>query len=137
MTSDTSSGVPLPSERSFGLVFAVLFAALAAYLVYAHRGGAAAASLAAAGALAALALFAPTLLAAPNRLWFKVGMALNAVVSPIVIGFIFFALITPVALALRATGRDELRRKREPAKPSYWIDRTPPGPRPESFRNQF
>jgi large-conductance mechanosensitive channel len=128
---------PLPSERSFGILFAVVSAiAAAAFAWYGHRA-AAGASLAAAAVLAALAAAAPRALALPNRLWFRFGLLLHAVVSPIVLGAIFFLVITPMAIVMRLAGRDALERRRDPARESYWKDRNPPGPPPDSFRNQF
>lgn len=128
---------PLPSERSFGVLFAIVSAAAAAALAwYGHRT-AAGAFLAAAALLALLAAVAPRALALPNRLWFRLGLLLHAVVSPIVLGAIYFLVITPIALAMRLAGRDALERRREPGRESYWKDRDPPGPPPDSFRNQF
>lgn len=63
-------------------------------------------------------------------------MLLGKIVSPIVLGIIFFLLISPVALVTRAFGRDALRLKAAETG-SLWITRTPPGPDPESFKNQF
>jgi len=69
-------------------------------------------------------------------MWF--GGVLNRVVSPVILGLIYFAVFTPVALFFAVSGRDALNRKFEPSKPSYWLDRTPPGPEAErSFPRQF
>ena len=83
-----------------------------------------------------LTLLAPQWLRPFNRAWFLLGELLGKIVSPIVLGVIFFLLITPVALVGRLLGRDELRLKRKPVN-SYWVDRTPPGPEADSFKNQF
>jgi hypothetical protein len=128
---------PLPSERSFGLLFAAVFAAAAAALAWRGHLTAATACLAGAALLAVLALVAPRALAVPNRLWFRLGLLLHAVVSPIVLGAIYFLIITPMALLFRLTGRDVLERARDPSRDSYWKDRDPPGPPSDSFRNQF
>ena len=61
---------------------------------------------------------------------------MGKVVSPIVLGLIFFGMLTPVGIIGRLLGRDELRLKKAPVT-SYWIDRDPPGPAPDSFKNQF
>ena len=129
--------VPLPSERKFGLFFAALSAGIAVWSWRAGRPALALALLALAFALLAAALLAPRLLAWPNRAWFKLGMALNAVVSPIVLGAMFVLLFVPVALAMRAAGRDPLRRRFDASAASYWIERSPPGPAPDSFNHQF
>jgi hypothetical protein len=126
----------IPTERSFGYTFAGVFTLLAGWLFWRGRPGGIEA-LAAAIAFGALALLAPRVLRPLNVAWGWVGLALNTVVSPVVMGVIFFGIFSPVALVLRLTGRDELRRKTEPSRPSYWIDRTPPGPPPASFPRQF
>jgi len=75
-------------------------------------------------------------LAPLNRIWYEFGMLLGKVVSPIVLGMIFFLLITPISVMTRMCGRDELKIKKKSLQ-SYWVDRLPPGPLPESFKNQF
>jgi len=66
----------------------------------------------------------------------QLGFLMGKVINPLVLGFIFFLLITPVALICRLIGRDELRLKTIDAD-SFWIDRLPSGPDGESFKNQF
>ena len=136
MTDQTQT---LPSERSFGLLFTAVFALLAGYgwfikgwsqsVVFSFAGAALAFGL--------LGLTAPKVLRPLNWLWFQLGQLLGKIVSPVVLGVIFFLLLTPVSLATRLFGRDELRLKRKAAQTSYWLDRAPPGPESESFKNQF
>lgn len=78
----------------------------------------------------------PRLLSPLLRRWIQLGEVMGKFVSPIVLGTIFFLLITPVALISRFFGRDELRLNKVDMK-SYWIKRTPPGPARNSFKNQF
>ena len=126
-----------PSERSFGLLFTVVFAGLAGYAVYKGWQREAAIAWGAASALtAAVTLFVPRLLAPFNRAWYLLGELLGRIVSPIVMGVIFFGLITPVALFGRLRGRDELRMRRRTVS-THWTDRDPPGPAADSFKNQF
>ena len=127
----------LPSDRRFGVFFAAVFAiaTLYAWFVAARLAVVLPCAAAAAGFLL-LALVRPALLRPLNRAWALLGRTLGRIVSPIVLGAIFFLLITPVALLTRALGRDELRLRRHPAQ-SYWIERESPGPTPESFRNQY
>jgi hypothetical protein len=127
----------LPSERSFGLLFAAVGAGFAAWSWYAGRSVIAAAFLVAALVCLALALAAPRLLAWPNRLWFRLGMALNAVVSPIVLFAMFALMFVPIALVMRVMGRDPLKRRYDADAATYWVDRRPPGPPPDSFKQQF
>jgi len=90
-----------------------------------------------AGLVALIALLRPVLFAKPNRLWTKLGVLLGKVVSPIALGILLYAVLTPLALVLRLTGRDPLRLKIDRDTDSYWIVRKPPGPAPDSMRNQF
>ena len=61
---------------------------------------------------------------------------MGKVVSPIVLGVLFFLVITPVALVMRLVGRDALKIRKQNVN-TYWVDRLPPGPEPESFKEQF
>ena len=128
---------PLPSDRSFGLTFAAVFALLAGWMAYKGNGHWTASLIASAG-FAVLALVIPRFLYPLNVAWMWFGGVLNRIVSPIVLGIIFFAVFTPVAMVFKLRGRDLLARKFEPSRPSYWLDRTPPGPDAErSFPRQF
>jgi hypothetical protein len=131
-----TSDITPPSDRKFGLTFAALFAAIAARLWFAGRLPAAVVWLVAASVVGAAAALTPSMLAAPNRAWFRVGLALSRIVSPVVIGVLFLLIVTPLGLLMRLLGRDPLRVKSAPGG-SYWIRRDPPGPPPESFTHQF
>ena len=124
-----------PSNRKFGLTFAALLVVVAARARWLDRPSVAWLSIAAAAMLAALALWAPRALAASNRAWFRLGLLLSRIVSPVVIGAMFLLIVTPVAVVMRAAGRDALRLRSRAG--SYWIRRTPPGPPPDSFTHQF
>ena len=137
MTTDQTH--PLPSERSFGLLFGAVFVLLAAYGWF-FKSWSSVVELSLLGVALAFVLLgfvAPKILSPLNWLWFQLGQVLGKIVSPIVLGAIFFLLLTPVSLVTRLFGRDELRLKREALQTSYWLDRAPPGPAPESFKNQF
>ena len=124
------------SERSFGLVFAVVFAIIALWPLKAGgdiRPWAAGAAV----AFALAALVVPRALKPLNIVWFKFGMVLHHVMTPLIMGLLFFVTVTPVGMLMRATGKDPMRLKRDPKAASYWIVRTPPGPAPESMKNQF
>jgi len=77
------------------------------------------------------------LLAVPNRLWTRFGLLLGKVISPIMLGLLFFAVLVPIGALMRIFGQDPLRLKRDTAAGSYWIPRQPPGPPPGSLTNQF
>lgn len=78
----------------------------------------------------------PRLLSPLLRRWIQLGEIMGKFFSPIVLGVIFFLLITPAALISRFFGRDELHLNEVNMK-SYWVKRTPPGPSRNSFKNQF
>jgi predicted membrane metal-binding protein len=124
------------SDRSFGLVVATFFLIVGFWpLVRAQpiRWWA----LGVAAVFALLALLWTAALAPLNRLWVKLGALLYKVVSPVVMALLFYVTVTPIALLMRLLGKDPLRLRRDPDAASYWIDRTPPGPSPESMKNQF
>jgi hypothetical protein len=112
---------PVSSNRSFGLTFAAAFAALGAISLWRGRGYGAW-ELALAVGFLTVAAFAPGTLWPLNRAWAWVGRALNRVVSPLLILVLFYGVVTPVGLAMRAVGKDPLRRRRDPHSSSYWID---------------
>src|SRR5262245_55502538 len=118
------------SDRSFGLVFAIVLALLAAYLGWRGHGWWPA-LLAPAAAFLGLALTRPALLAWPNRLWTRLGLLLGAIVAPLVMGVIYFAIFTPMGLIARLLGKDFLRLRRDPAAPTYWLPRRDPQPTPD------
>lgn len=128
--------VKASSDRSFGIVFAVVFAIIGLW-PFLFGGTLRWWSLAVGAAFLAVALIRPGALAPLNRLWTKFGLLLNRLVSPLVMGLLFFVVITPFALVMRLAGKDLLRLKRDPDAKSYWVLREPPGPSPETIKNQY
>jgi hypothetical protein len=133
---DREEAVRGSSERSFGLIFAAVFLVIAAFPL-AFGGGVRLWSLGVAALFALAALAAPRVLAPLNRVWLKFGLVLHRVVSPIVLGIMFFLVITPIGLLMRALGKDPLRLRFDRGAATYWIAREPPGPPPDSFTDQF
>lgn len=124
------------SDRAFGFVFAAVFAVIGLWPMIAG-GPPRLWALGVAAVFLFAALLFPKALAPLNRLWFKFGLLLHRIVSPLVMGLLFFVAVTPVALIMRLAGKDVLNlRFRRDAK-SYWIERTPPGPAPDTMRRQF
>jgi saxitoxin biosynthesis operon SxtJ-like protein len=124
------------SNRVFGLVFAVVFAIVALVPLLSH-GSPRVWALIVAGAFLLVALLLPAALAPLNRLWGRFGLLLHKVTSPLVLGFLFFLVITPMGMLMRLFGKDPLRLRRDAESKSYWIERKPAGPAPESFVDQF
>jgi hypothetical protein len=125
---------PKATERSFGLLFAFVFAAVAAWPLIDMREPRWWA-LAIAALFLGLALAAPGLLAPLNRLWMAFGKVLHRIVSPVVLGFLYLIAVVPTGWYLRLRGMDPLRLKLDPAAKTYWQHRDPAGP--VSFKNQF
>ena len=94
-------------------------------------------SLAIAGVFLVLSLFYPQLLAPLNRLWTRFGLLLHNIVNPIVLGLLFFVVVTPIGLLMRLFGKRPLNIDFDRETTSYWIDREPPGPAPETMKQQF
>lgn len=127
------------SDRSFGYVFVVVFAVVALFpLVRSPHDPATIRwwALGVALAILAIAWLRLSWLAPANRAWMKFGLLLNRVVEPIVLGTMFFVVLTPFALMMRLGGKDPMRKRREPDSDSYWIvhDKSAPV---SSMQNQF
>ena len=127
---------PLPSDRSFCLTFAAVFALIGAWMLFkskAHFGVPLGVSV-----FFLLAAFTfPGVLHPLNVAWMRLAVVLNRIVSPVVMGVIYFGLLTPIAMAMRMRGRDALHRRFDAKLGSYWIRRDPPGPAGSSFPQQF
>ena len=133
---DREDEVKGSSDRSFGITFAVVGGIVALWPLLdgeAPRWW----LLALAAVLLGVSFMAAHLLRPLNKIWLKVGLLLNKVVSPIVLGILFYAVIAPIGLAMRLMGKDPLRLRFAAAAPSYWIVREPPGPAPKSMSRQF
>ena len=127
-----------PSERRFGLFFALLALGAGAYRYVAHGDLALGLGLAGVGVVFGMfALAAPHWLAPLNRAWFGLGLLLARVVNPIVLAVLFFLVITPYALVLRLAGRDALRLRPRKDVDTFWIERDPPGPEPGFLERQY
>ena len=124
------------SDRSFGVVFAVVFSVIG-LLPLAFGSGVRVWALVLGTAFLLMALAIPRSLAPLNRLWLRFGLLLHRIVSPIVLGIMFYGVITPTGAIMRAFGKDLLRLRFDRSSRSYWVDRVPPGPPPESIKDQF
>jgi len=142
MTSSThedvnrAETVTVGSDRSFGWVFTV-FCAIVAAIQFWLGHGAAWGWLIASAAFAGTTLVYSRALRPLNILWFKFGMLLHLVVSPVVLGIMFFAVFTPIGWLMRLSGKRPLSLRFDAAAQSYWVQRRPPSPPPGSFDQQF
>ena len=124
------------SDRNFGLVFAGVFLLIGGAPLL-HGEGLRWWAFGVAAVFAGAAALRPPLLAGLNRLWTKLGVLLGKIVSPVALGILFYAVLTPLGIAMRIAGKDPLRLKWDRDAGSYWIPREPPGPPPDSMTNQF
>lgn len=123
------------SDRTFGLVMAAALAIVSLVNVW-HHGRLWPWLLPLAALFLLASLLRPSWLHPLNRLWMMLGLVLHRIVNPIVMGLLFYGTVLPTGLVMRMRGRDLLRLKRDEAADSYWITR-PPGPAPETMRDQF
>jgi hypothetical protein len=125
-----------PSNRSFGTLFVVVFALLGGYWWWRNNTFFPWA-LGLSALILLVTLAKPDWLGPANRAWMKLAELLHRVVSPIALGIMFFCVLTPMALVMRMTGRDAMKRRFDPAARTYWLERDPPGPDPAGLPNQF
>ncbi|MGE0622664.1 MAG: SxtJ family membrane protein [Pseudomonadales bacterium] len=124
------------SDRGFGLVVGGILSLIGGYQTFASSGWA--------GWLLPLGLLLmgaavvrPAVLHQLNLGWTRFGVLLGHIVTPVVMFIVFVLTIVPIGFFLRLGGKDPLRLKWDAAAESYWIARTPPGPAPESLKDQF
>jgi hypothetical protein len=126
----------LPSNKKFGLFFGFLFAVLLMYFMFTKEILFGLLCGLVSTAFIVSAIFFPASLQVLNKLWFKLGVLLGLVVSPLVLGAIFYLLITPMALSMRLFNRDELNIRVADGE-SSWKIKDSEGLPPDSFKNQF
>lgn len=128
--------IEMPSERSFGLIFALIFCAIGIFSIACGKS-IFSIWLVLSGVLLFCSFAFPKILMPFNRIWFHFGLLLHALWSPITLGILFFGMFTPFGLAMRMLGKRPLSMHFDRQAKSYWIERLPPGPAPETFINQF
>ena len=128
--------VQLPTNRKFGFFFAGVFALAGGYFIKESPIVAACIFLALALTFFLVTVMKADLLLPLNKLWMHFGLLLGKIVSPIVLGVIFFGLFTPIALVMRIAGRDELRLKVKKSS-SFWKTREGNSVSSIRFENQF
>ena len=117
-----SDKIKISSNRSFGLVFFVVFLIVSLWPLT-SVGSIRIWSVIISAVFLILGLINSKLLTPLNVLWFKFGMILGAIISPIIMGIIFFLVVTPTGLILRIMGKDLLNKKYDKKKETYWIKR--------------
>ena len=124
--------IKIGSNRSFGIVFFIVFFIISLFPLL-KGNDIRIWSLLVSLIFLALGLINSNILSPLNKLWFKFGILLGNFISPIVMGLVFFLVVTPTGLFMRFIGKDLLNLKKKNVK-SYWIDKT--GPK-SKMKNQF
>lgn len=121
------------TERNFGFVFTAVFLIISLYPLWLgkniHYW-----ALTVAFIFFFFTIFVPKTLILPNNLWFKLGLLLGAIVSPIIMGVIFFLTVTPTGMIMRLLGKDILNQRMEKSVKSYWIKKIKSN---SKMKNQF
>ena len=126
------SKVKIGSNRSFGIVFSVVFLIISLYPLI-NGENLRLWSLIISIVFIVLGIINSNLLKPLNKLWFKFGLLLGKIISPIVMGIIFFIVVTPIAILMRLLRKDLLKLKFNKNN-SYWIQKS--GPK-SKMKNQF
>ena len=121
------------SERNFGLVFSTVFW-IVAFIPMVNEGNPRVWAIVVASIFLVLSLALPKLLAPLNKLWFRFGLLLEAIINPIVMSLLFFIAVVPTGLIMRILGKDLLCQKTNKSANTYWNKREEQmGP----MKNQF
>ena len=124
--------IKVGSNKSFGIVFFVVFLLISLYPLL-NNENIRFWSLIVSIIFLVLGILNSSLLSPLNKLWFKFGIFLGKIISPIIMGIIYFLVVTPIGLIMRLLGKDVLNLKYNDYK-SYWIKKT--GPK-SKMKNQF
>ena len=124
--------IKISSNRSFGLVFFVVFLLISIY-PFLHGQNLRFWSLIVAIIFLALGLLNSKILTPLNKIWFKFGLLLGSIVSPVLMSIIFFFVVTPISFVMKILGKDILNLKRNNNN-TYWIEKS--GPK-SKMKNQF
>ena len=123
----------LPSNRNFGVIFFLVFLLIALYPLT-YDGEITKWSIAISLIFLILGLLNSRVLTPINLIWIKFGILLGRFIAPLVMGAIFFFVVTPIGVLMRILNKDLLNLKIDKQKNSYWINRT--GPK-SKMKNQF
>ena len=126
------NNIKISSNKSFGIVFFVVFLLIGLYPLT-HGENVRIWSLIISCIFLVLGFLNSSILTPFNLLWFKFGILLGKLISPIIMGFVFFLVVTPTGLIMRLFKKDLLKLKKNNAK-SYWIERSI---NESNMKNQF
>ena len=127
-----NKNIKLPTNKNFGIVFSIVFLLIALFPLI-NSESLRIWSLIISAVFLFLGLINSKILTPLNNIWFKFGLILGRIVSPVIMGVIFFLVVTPTGFIMRLVGKDLLNLKFNKHK-SYWIEKT--GPK-SNMKNQF
>ena len=128
--------VQLPSNFRFGIFFTFIFLIISIYFLYNNNFNFFLLFVLLATFFFILSIMKPILLLPLNKLWMQLGFILGFIVRPLVLGFIFFIILSPIALILKFFNRDELNLKMS-NKFTYWKEKEKLSSNKEDFKNQY
>ena len=133
--SESVSHIPTEQStpKSFGIVLSIVFLIIALYPLI-NTGVLRTWALGVSIIFLSLAYIAPKIFSIPNKLWFRFGLLIGSIISPIVLTVIYFLTVMPTGLIMRVLGKDLLKQKLDKDAKSYWIERKEPV---GSMKNQF
>ena len=126
------NNIKISSDRSFGIVFFIVFLLISIYPVINDKE-IRVWSLIVSLIFLILGLINSNILTPLNKIWFRFGILLGRFVSPVVMGVVFFLVVTPISLLMKLFGKDVLNLKKNDSK-SYWIEKSGPKSR---MKDQF
>tara|TARA_B100000902_G_scaffold393853_1_gene448941 strand:+ start:545 stop:928 length:384 start_codon:yes stop_codon:yes gene_type:complete len=126
------SDIKIGSNRSFGVVFFIVFVLIAFYPLL-NKGEIRTWSLFISLIFLILGILNSKILSPLNKIWFKFGIILGKIISPLVMGIIFFVIVTPIGILMRFLKKDLLNIEFNKNK-SYWIEKNEPK---SKMKNQF
>ena len=124
--------IKLPTNRNFGIVFSIVFLIIALWPLL-KQNDLRLWSLSISGIFFVLGLLNSKLLLPLNKIWFKFGILLGSIIAPIVMGIVFFLVVTPTGLIMKLLRKDLLNLKKN-KKETYWLDKDNSN---SSLKNQF
>ena len=135
MTEFFKPNISLPSDRKFGYFFSIVFFVFFIYFFFIIRSQVSLIFILLSFIFLAISFFKPRLLLPLNILWMKFGYFLGMIISPIIMGIIYFLIFTPLAIIMKLFKRDELNLKFSQKK-TFWVQRNIKIQK-ENFKNQF
>ena len=130
------NNIILPSNKKFGIFFSLVFLIAAYFFWFTQNNFFFYLFLSLAFIFLTLSFTKPTSLKFLNQLWMNFGLLLGKIVSPFVLGLIYFLIFTPMSFIMKLFGRDELKLKIK-TKKTYWLSRAETKLDSDSFKNQF